>query len=201
MRRIFAHRGLWGISARQNSDEALQAAFSKRFAVETDLRIRDSRLSVMHNHDSPVSKFEIADALQAGETIAINIKEDGIFNFLQPEKEFIFESGSFLFDGSIPEMRNVKNAGLPHALRISEFESEIPWKSEFIWLDSFESDWWLNDKNTLRILSEERVIVVSPELHGRNHMQVWEVISKIMRETNPQVSICTDFPELFQELL
>jgi hypothetical protein len=101
-----------------------------------------------------------------------------------------------LFDGSIPEMIKIRSLGFRHALRLSEFETSLPWNPDLIWLDSFDSDWWLNNLDIEKLIKDTQinVVVVSPELHGRNAHKVWEFLASLSQSESENVSICTDSP-------
>jgi hypothetical protein len=195
---IYAHRGLWGKTAK-NSLESIQAAVDSGFSVETD--IRDFEGSVVISHD-PVKANAYVDFARVApleSKFALNIKSDGLVPLLQSINVDRFNS--FFFDGSIPELYRYKNAGLRTAIRISEFEHEKPWESSFIWLDSFLSDWWLSSSILQKESETSEVIVVSPELHGRDKGAVWEYVAMEISKGNQNISICTDFTDEFKKFL
>jgi hypothetical protein len=108
-------------------------------------------------------------------------------------RALISDSQSFVFDCSFPELLKYKRSGIPHALRISEFEKELHWEPNYIWLDAFESDWWLEDLAILKMIEKIPTIVVSPELHKRDFSKVWEKVL-MLRSSGVEISVCTDFP-------
>jgi cell division initiation protein len=109
-------------------------------------------------------------------------------------EEFI-ETDSFFFDGSIPQMLMYRNLGLPHALRLSEYEKELPWETNYIWLDAFHSDWWIRDNILEKYRSSgEKIVLVSPEIHGRNPEDAWAKVYEQFFDGNRNVSVCTDRP-------
>lgn len=198
--KIYCHRGHWNSEVEPNSKVSILNAFDFGYSVETD--IRDLKGSIAISHDPvTVADLCIEDLPLEGKAFALNLKSDGLLSFSNLHFESILKvEGTFVFDGSLPEMLHYKRRGLPHALRVSEYESELPWKSEYIWLDAFESDWWLNT-DTLRSLSEDQtVVVVSPELHKRDYLDVWQVVSSEFKAGNTNLAICTDFPDKFMEL-
>ncbi len=190
---ILAHRGEWDSAVSPNSTASIVTALNHGFGVETD--IRDLNGDLVISHDPCIGNgFEsFCKYLTNENRFAINIKRDGLLNFLEKYSEIINESASFVFDCSFPELLRYKRAGIAHALRISEFEKELPWDPNFIWLDAFESDWWIRDRNIMKIMERIPTIVVSPELHGRDKDNVWEHVLDL-RSKGIDISICTDFP-------
>ena len=69
----------------------------------------------------------------------------------------------------------------------------MAWEPNYIWLDGFEGDWWLNDETTLDLIEKVPTVVVSPELHKRDHSKVWQKVLEL-RSTGLDISICTDLP-------
>ncbi len=198
---IFAHRGFWkeGDSA-PNSLESLNSAFGEGFAVETDVRDQQKEIVISHDPCGSSTYNSFNRELLALGRIAINIKSDGLVSRFTDLAEHIRDSQSFIFDCSFPQILQFRNASIPHALRISEFERELPWKPEYIWLDAFNDDWWIKDVKIRRIMDEIPTIIVSPELHGREFLNVWEQFSILTREVE-SIGICTDFPHQLSSTL
>jgi len=102
----------------------------------------------------------------------------------------------FVFDMSAPDMRGYFNEGIPTFTRLSEYEQSPSFldKSAGVWLDSFDGDWYdlplingLLDKN-------KQIAIVSPELHGRGHLELWDFMKKKHLHKSALISLCTDFP-------
>ena len=190
---ILAHRGEWGEQVIANSTQSLKNAFLHGYGVETDIRDLDGVLVISHD-PCKGSEYDGFDKfLRKENRIAINIKSDGLVPLLESARDLINTSKSFVFDCSFPELLKFKHAGIDHAIRISEFEKELSWEPNYIWLDAFESDWWLNDKTTLDLIGKIPTVVVSPELHKRDHSKVWQRVLEL-RSTGLDISVCTDFP-------
>jgi hypothetical protein len=179
---------------RQNTLESFIGASNRSFSIETDIRHFNGDAVISHDlsEDSDLPKLEMLTNFDVA--FALNIKEDGLQNFFVEKRSWIEATNSFIFDGSIPEMYRYRELGINHALRLSEFEKTLPWQSGYVWLDSFYEDWWLNDNSTLSLLEEFQVIVVSPELHGRDPRFVWDFLAKGQIEGRFGFSICTDSP-------
>ena len=200
---IYAHRGVWESPDQQNSFLAFETARLSGFGIETDIRSKDNSLIISHDPIHSKSPLEIKNVNLQDIPMALNVKEDGLI----PQYERFFQQYphpyTFLFDGSIPEMFKFKQRSLPHALRLSEYEEELPWETHFIWVDSFYSDWWIKSQYISKLIEKHFLVFVSPELHGRDKKNAWEFFCKLQSEGIDKFGICTDDPgklaELFNE--
>jgi hypothetical protein len=153
---IFAHRGVWGVKEDQNAESAITNALQSGFSVEIDLR--DLLGSIVISHDPPKTQSNLAIAqlrraiYQIGsgiqdQVLALNVKSDGLIALF--DQNPILPINHFFFDMSLPENYRYREVlGLSPAIRVSEYESipngcEID--DEWIWLDGFKSDWWLEN--------------------------------------------------------
>jgi hypothetical protein len=197
---IFAHRGHWDSKISQNSSESFANAFNSGFSIETDLRFNGT--DVVISHDSLVGKpiLKAGSVTDFNSRFALNIKSDGLQEFFLTKQKWFKETKSFFFDGSVPELYKYKNAGLPVALRLSEFEKELPWACDVIWLDSFYSDWWIESDQLIELSEKHFVIVVSPELHRREYSNAWDKVMDLISQGNTNIGICTDYPDKFSEI-
>ena len=205
--RILAHRGAWSKELLvPNSNEALLAALDAGFSLETDLR--DLNGTVVVSHDPTIDDSvltlrhflaQISDvALSSDLVLALNIKSDGLNSIMKDELKVLRDISHFFFDMSTPELVKYTKAGLSVGLRRSEFETLAPQLSicsepSAVWVDGFDSDWWKTSE-LLELGSGKRVVVlVSPELHGRDPAQVWKTFADEFHN-NPNLYICTDYP-------
>ncbi len=196
---ILAHRGRWGTEVGPNSATSIRAALQNGFGVETDIRDLDGKIVISHDPCLGANYENFLGYLNTESRFAINIKSDGLLGQLGNYREQIELSDSFVFDCSFPELLKYKQAGIAHAIRISEFEKDIPWKPNFLWLDAFKSDWWLEDETVLRQIASTPTVVVSPELHMRDQNRVWEKVLEL-RASGLDISLCTDFPDQIARL-
>jgi hypothetical protein len=136
--------------------------------------------------------------LSRGLIFALNIKSDGLSSIMTDELRTLQGIPHFFFDMSTPELVKYVKAGLRVGLRRSEFETLAPQLSIFsepsaVWVDGFNSDWWKTSE-LLELGSRKRVVIlVSPELHGRDPAQVWKTFAEEFHN-NPNLYICTDYP-------
>ncbi|HDR8988594.1 TPA: hypothetical protein QDA93_001174 [Burkholderia vietnamiensis] len=126
--------------------------------------------------------------------LAMNVKADGLAVGLADA----FNRRAldwFVFDMSIPDMKMQLKAGNPVFARMSEVEQAPAWLDQIqgIWLDAF-SHVWYNAATISDLLARGlRVCVVSAELHGRAHGELWSALRDL--QDRDRLMICTDLPE------
>jgi glycerophosphoryl diester phosphodiesterase len=198
---IIAHRGFWIDPTEKNTAIAFIRAFESGFGVETDFRDMNGELVI--SHDIPITGVMSIDDFIKLYTdykviapIALNIKSDGLYYLME---SLIKKSGMtnyFVFDMSVPDMIGYISKKIPIFSRLSEYETHPVFldQSQGIWLDAFESQWY--NMSLLQSLLDlnKKIAIVSPELHNRNHMNLWNFIKQNGLHKNSQISICTDFP-------
>ena len=187
------------MSTPKNSRAALEDATKAGYSIETDIRLYDNNLIISHDAEISGEEVRLDTVNFADSSVALNIKSDGLVTHVKSWFSSRLLDGTFVFDGSIPEMYKYLQHSIPHALRLSEFESELPWIPNYIWLDAFTIDWWLNDQKVVDIIKNSKVIIVSPELHGRDPRRVWDFILEDINNFL-DVSFCTDRPNDLWEL-
>jgi len=205
--RIVAHRGAWLKELLvPNSQEALLAALDAGFSIETDLRDLNGTVVVSHDPTTDGSVLTMRHflaqisgvALSRDLIFALNIKSDGLDSIMKDELKMLKGIPHFFFDMSTPELVKYAKAGISVGLRWSEFETLAPQLSICseplaVWVDGFDSDWWKTSE-LLELVSGMRVVVlVSPELHGRDPVKVWKTFADEFHN-NPNLYICTDYP-------
>jgi glycerophosphoryl diester phosphodiesterase len=199
--KIISHRGFWVKPDEKNSEFAFERSFSLGFGVETD--IRDSNQELVVSHDMPAGGelalerlLERAVSVIGHEhlTLALNIKSDGLSQTLSNILAKFSGLDCFVFDMAIPDMRGYFEVGIPVFTRLSEYETAPVWleRSAGVWLDAFDSEWYTSGLiDDFRNLNK-RVCIVSPELHGRPHQALWQILKPY--STDGMISLCTDFP-------
>lgn len=194
---ILAHRGMWETTAEQNTLAAFARAFDAGFGIETDVRDCRGRIVVSHNPPTGAEPdFEACLELLRGRPLplAINIKADGLAEGLGDMCRTHKVADWFVFDMSVPDMRQQLTAGNPTYARMSEVEQTPPWLEEAtgIWLDGFAVLWYGAD-TVASLLKRFRVCVVSQELHGRDPAAQWSMLRPCASSAN--LLLCTDRPE------
>ena len=204
--KLISHRGFWSQHDEKNTIVALSRSFSFGFGTETDVRDCDGVLVI--SHDPPNANalhlkdlLDIHAACDPNLPLALNIKSDGLQFLL---KEAIASSkleNYFFFDMAIPDMLGYLRAGLPFYTRHSDIEPEpiLYEPAAGVWLDSFGPDWLTASVIEGHLRSGKSVCIVSPELHGRDHLAFWQQMSgwPIIKEKN--VILCTDYPQVAKE--
>lgn len=205
--RILAHRGCWSDKVAPNGHEALKIAISSGFGLELDVRDFDNKLVISHDPPSQStdvqsigSLFEILNDTDHQATLAINIKSDGLLPLL---RELNVPSPHFYFDMSFPEFMKYAKAGLPVACRVSEMETAQTlglgshFQPQFWWVDSLTRNWITNEKKVNQIIRMPGTkAIVSPELHGREHQEFWNLVRPHFLESE-DLLVCTDLPNEF----
>lgn len=200
--KILSHRGYWKAEAEKNTDAAFSHSFSLGFGTETDVRDFNGRLVISHDIATGTEiyfeKFlDLANLHNHSEplTLALNVKADGLASLIGRTIEDYKDLDCFVFDMSVPDMRDYLNKGIPVFTRMSEVEQQPAWleRCEGIWLDGFESEWFTNTLIHDLLRRQKRVCIVSPELHRRGHLAFWKRIKPLADE--PLLMLCTDFPE------
>jgi len=201
-RRFLSHRGCWKQGYIKNSLEAFERSFRHGYGIETD--IRDSIGELVVSHDIPLGpclklrEVIIAASLATEDrpvTLALNIKSDGLQDLLKLEFANNPDLDYFVFDMAVPDMGSYLNAKIQTFTRLSDVEPWPAWldRSQGVWLDAFETEWYSAEVIVNLLAGGKRVCVVSPELHGRAHESLWNQLAKIWH--TPNLLLCTDFPD------
>lgn len=207
MIRILAHRGMWNDNIERNSPQALRRALESGFGFESDVRDYAGHIVISHNiaNENCQNVEEVFEWLQEFKDkycFAINVKADGLKDFLTELFVKYNVSNYFLFDMSVPQMIEFKEANLKFFTRQSEVEEKPCMYNDAkgVWIDGFWGTEWITEeliKN--HILQEKEVCVVSPELHGRdNYREFWQRIKEFDLD-HDKVMLCTDYPDEARE--
>lgn len=200
---IIAHRGVWDDPGEKNSLASTKRAVLSGYGLETDIRDRNGTLVVSHDPatDSAI-KFDryLEIAASSNIMLALNIKSDGIGQYLKRSLDRFDIENYFVFDMSIPEMFNYWRLGLKFYTHISDLCRHPPAleNAAGIWLDCFNSLWY-DTSNLKNIISLGLpVCVVSEELHSRENLQQWEILKKVFPK-GYSWQLCTDLPNQAKE--
>ncbi len=216
---LLAHRGLWKQASQKNSAEAFENALVAGFGIETD--VRDCLGKLVISHDLPKGDEQSFDDflaryndLNSHRTLAINIKADGLAAELKQLLDSYQVQDYFCFDMSVPDSRAYGKLGMSTFARRSELEPNSPLSqsSPGIWLDGFDGTWFDSSEWEHWLMAGKSVCIVSPELHGRQHLGLWtELKNWILRTTTGtaqesstelgKLMLCTDLPKEFEVFL
>jgi hypothetical protein len=200
---IISHRGYWKNKDEQNTGLAFERSFSLGIGTETDLR--DSMGSLVVSHDLPRENcigvhdfFSIYAALtDSSLTLALNIKADGLQEALRKALAEFKIHNYFVFDMSIPDTLGYVKHGIRFFSRQSEYESDpvLYTSCSGIWLDAFHNIWYTGSLIKQHLDNKKQVAIVSPELHKREHLSLWQQLKNDGLHNVDDVILCTDFPE------
>jgi len=199
---IISHRGYWKSDTEKNTETAFSRSFSLGFGTETDVRDYHGGLVISHDIATGTNMLlkdflTMANACNGRSpiTVALNIKADGLAAHVALALNSHPGLDCFVFDMSVPDMRDYFNHGIPVFTRMSEVEQQPNWldRSAGVWLDGFESEWFSNSLILDLLKKNKRVCIVSPELHRREHLAFWKAIKPLAGES--RLMLCTDFPE------
>jgi hypothetical protein len=202
--KILSHRGYWKTDKEKNALCAFKRSFELGFGIETDFRDFNCKLVV--NHDLPTSEsiladrfFEMMSSIDSTLPLAINIKSDGLQDLLKSAIKRFQICDYFLFDMSVPDaIVSIKN-GLRVFTRQSDVEKQPAFydQADGVWLDAFYNDAWINEaiiESHLR--AGKTVCLVSPEIHNRFHINLWNRLKINQLCDNDNILLCTDLPEI-----
>lgn len=197
---ILSHRGYWKTAEEQNQPVAFKRSFDSGFGTETDLRWINGQLVIQHDLEASNSiSFSQVMEIMNGRNLplAINIKCDGLSLKIHEAMKSFGHTNYFVFDMSVPDARHQFRAGNPIYTRVSDIEPSptLATVAEGVWLDAFESDWYSNSDISKIFETVQKICIVSPELHRRPHLKVWEQLRTIDSKFNSRLAICTDLPE------
>lgn len=196
---IIAHRGFWKTAEEKNSLTALRRAIECGFGFETDFRDYGGRLLISHN--PPVGDELSADELfriyiESGskETLALNIKADGLQDMmLELLKKYGIEN-YFLFDMSVCDIIPYIERNMKIASRSSEFEPYLPFYKdcEVVWIDYFDGRTNIIEELCKYIADGKKPCIVSPELHQLPYEPMWHMLKE---NGFMDIMLCTDVPD------
>lgn len=201
--KILAHRGYWQKPEEKNTLGALKSALEHGYGFESDLRDYAGQLAVSHDMatlSSPAAEDVIANLAGYGDayTFAVNIKADGLGDLLANLLDKYHVSNYFLFDMSVAQMVYFAERKFRFYTRHSDVET-VPVlyrQAAGIWLDSFyDTAWptpWVIREHLRR---GKEVCLVSPELHQREPLPVWQTLKEQGFQTEPGLLLCTDRPD------
>ena len=198
---VLCHRGLWHKEKEMNMSKSFHNAFSSGLSIETDIRDYGDKLVI--SHDSPYCKsmsvaelFKIYQQYNNLNTLALNIKSDGLQLRLKKLIEDFNIKNYYVFDMSVPDTLDYKERNLKFFSRQSEIEKvPVLYDSAIgIWLDMFYSDWITLSDIIIHVENDKKLSFVSPELHGREHISFWKKVKKWEITLGVDFMLCTDFP-------
>lgn len=177
------------------------------FGTETDIRDYNSKLVI--SHDIPDAKsmgldifLDIYKSLNPSLPLALNIKSDGLQSELEKVLKNYQIEDYFVFDMAVPDGLIYARKGFRTFTRHSEHETSPAYYglAHGVWMDEFNGHWISDAVINEHIRAEKSLCIVSPELHGRNHLQEWRHYKELESTIGKgKLMLCTDFPQLARE--
>ena len=174
--------------------------------VEVDVRTNNEELVLVHDAIQPGTP--LLDWLKNYQHngLILNTKEEGLEDYLIKIMQQAHVNDYFFLDQSYPFMIKWLTSGHEEhvAARISEYESieslmSLPVKPGYLWCDSFTGDWsHLADAIAYADQFAMKVVLVSPELHGRTpSKEVSRIRSDSLATMSSVYGVCTKVPGLW----
>src|SRR5262249_46161083 len=140
------------------------------------------------SHDPPSAKalpadelFRLHQRIAADVPLALNIKSDGLQALVGACLQKFGVRDYFLFDMAVPDAVGYLRKGMQVFTRHSELEREPAYymRACGVWMDAFDEDWITASAVTAHLDAGKRVCVVSPELHGRDRLRLWQRMREV----------------------
>jgi len=203
---ILAHRGWHYQSNEKNSQVSIERALKAGFGIETDLR--DYNQKVVISHDPPTDQcgllslewlLRYAEKIRANGQIALNIKSDGLAPMISENLRIYknLRKNIYVFDASVPDALQYIFKDINTYSRVSEYE-EMPSYGNImsgVWIDNFGGGFPQTQSAKYFINKGISVTIVSSELHGRCHEELWRELKEAKLHLSPILQLCTDLPD------
>lgn len=131
--------------------------------------------------------------------MAVRICADGLARMVHRSLANLDGIVPYIFGMSVADTAGYLDGQIPLFVRQSEHEPQPAFYelAEGIWLDSFERDWFDERLIIQHLRAGKLVCVVSPDLHGRPHANLWTVLKSLqgkLEELSCRLQLCTHLP-------
>tara|TARA_Y100000591_G_C21711824_1_gene633938 strand:- start:39 stop:638 length:600 start_codon:yes stop_codon:yes gene_type:complete len=194
------------IQHRVNSLEKLKN-LDKKFGVEIDIRTLNNKLILNHE---PIKKAVLLSSYLKKfnhKFLILNVKEEGIENFILRYLKKYKIKDYFLLDVTFPKIfQFVKSKNkINLCLRISKFEklnnlNFFYKKINWVWIDTFDNEIPLNIKDLIYYSKRFKLCLVSPELVKSNDVNLLKFIKNNQKKLNFFSAVCTKKINNWKEL-
>ena len=196
---FLSHRGFWETSDEKNSLKAITKSFDRGFGIETDIRDFNGELVISHdiaNSESILLTEVFEQYKNYNVPLALNIKADGLQKKLNDLLNDFEITNYFVFDMSVPDTLQYLKMNINTFLRQSEYEKDLSMFTGYdgIWLDCFESLWFEEKIIISHLSNQKKICFVSPELHHRNEVELWQFLKESKIYQQKGILLCTDKP-------
>ena len=191
------------ISHRVNTIESLKDT-PFEFGVEIDIRTYGRKLILAHEPFSDGTDFLKWIKYYSHGTLILNIKEEGLENFILKIMKESNIKNFFFLDQSLPFLiKTIKSGERRSAVRLSEYESietvlKFTGIIDWVWVDCFNN--FSISKAQYKKLKESgfKLCLVSPELQGHNKSMINEFKEVMQQEKIFFDAICTKYSEMWK---
>ena len=173
------------------------------FGVEVDIHGWGNDLTIHHDAFVNGTNFDEWLTHYHNHFIIFNIKEEGIEERVLEKINKFNVKEYFFLDLSFPALVKMAQKGIHNcAFRVSKYEAiegaySFKSKVKWIWLDVFEGIPITKDENLKLKLIGYDICLVSPELHGRDEKEIYEMKDYIHKNEFQIDAVCTKKPELW----
>lgn len=170
---------------------------NNNFGVEIDIRTKGDQLVIGHDPFSTYENFDEWLKYYIHQTLILNVKEEGLEEFLIKKMYFAGINNFFILDQGFPYLIKTLNKGEKRcSVRLSEYESintvlSLKGKIDWVWIDFF-SKFPINYAQ-YEILKNNKfkLCFVSPELQGYSD-EVCIDLKDYIKQNNMQFdAVCT----------
>ncbi len=189
---------------------AYYRALEAGMGIVVPVRDHDGRLVISYgpasNDSVSLDEFIAERPVWPGNApvIAVQVCTNGLSPLLHRSLLKADGIGTYLFGMSVPDIPSYLDGQIPIYVRQSEHEPQPSFYefAEGVWLDSFERDWFDERLIIKHLRAGKFVSVVSPEINGREHEPMWDMIGKLQEklgELATSLQLCTDHPREARE--
>lgn len=177
----------------------------REFGVEIDIRSRGNDLILCHDAGGGGPRLDEWVNHFCHRFIVVNVKEEGLEERVRDVLDGAGVTDWAFLDQSFPYLVKSLAQGESRVMvRVSELECPdtalaLNPSPAWVWLDSFSGEW--QNAEVLMNLKNAgfRIMVASPELHGRDPSRESAQLRRVLSEAELQVdAVCTRRPELWQ---
>ena len=191
------------ISHRINTIESLKDT-PFEFGVEIDIRTYGNKLILAHEPFYEGTDFLKWIKYYNHGTLILNVKEEGLENFIIKIMKERNIKDFFFLDQSLPFMiKTTKFGERRSAVRLSEYESietvlKFSGSLDWVWVDCFNN--FSISKAQYKMLKENgfKLCLVSPELQGHNKSMINQFKEIMQQEKIFFDAICTKYSKMWK---
>lgn len=203
---IIARGGWYVMPEEKDLPSAYYRALEAGMGIVVPVRDHDGQLVIAHGPASDdavrFDDFLAERPVWPGNppVIAIRVCAEGLARLLHRSLLKLEGVVPYLVGITVPDLPAYMEGQIPIFVRQSDHEPQPPFYefAEGVWLESFERDWFDERLIIQHLKAGKLVTVVSPEVHGRDHEPMWEMLGQLqtrLGELATSLQLCTDLPQ------